>query len=93
MGKVELIVDTGSKLVGEAQGVVEVDTFTSAIVVQQELVLEATDLLGRSDFVVLSRNRVLHVGDVLTATEPASSVLLELVARPDARLHAGLVEA
>lgn len=84
----DLVVLIGLELVLEAKGEVGFDALACAILLVQKLVAQ---LFGLSRLLV-PRDAVLKVSDVDAASEPASSVPLELPSGPNAGHHSMLVE-
>ena len=78
MGEPHLIVCVCFELVHEAESIVEIDSFTSPIIIQQKCVVIvqiAFHVLWRLCFVFIPWNLVLAVGNVLASSEPPSLVL------------------
>jgi hypothetical protein len=87
MSEVRRVLIIRIELICETESVIEVDALTCAILVDQEVVA-ASRLLP----IIIPGNIVLHIGDVLAATEPAKSFLIVPFFGPDARFHALLVQ-
>ena len=95
MCKPDFIVNACLEFICKTKSVIKVDAFSSSIVIQQEsiVVIQITfHMLRRLDFVLVSRNFVLNIGDVLAASKPANTFFLMLILRPYARLHPRLVQ-
>ena len=90
--KPDFLVLVSFELIGEAECVIEFNSFASIVVVQQKLVLKTFDVLGRTHFIFEPGDTVSFVLDILSASEPASPVLFMFSFGPNTRLHAVRVE-
>jgi len=98
MSKPKFIFFVWSELIFEAQREIRFYSFASTIIVIQEsivIIQIGLHLLDRLTFLValFSWDVVLGVRYLLSASEPACSISLVLLRRPDARLHSYLVQA